>query len=246
MDANLEFHAVLDTFTESLIVAIHRILHHRNIPPPPTTFLTAKRYNLPVQQSRHPDLCKYINDATPAVHRAISSGTVKRISVVIFVQDPPREQFVFDITKLSQRRLAMAGKQTEWEENLPLVDAEEQLRAALSKLRDHCVSLEALDEQGTFRMILKTDEDSMLGSDDGQQWENIPKTGTADNCCRGERTSNSVKIRSVGAGALAFEVWASRPSSNIPSQTQASHGSTTFSSSDIFGTFPSSQTGFVS
>ena len=127
----------------------------------------------------------------------------------------------------------MAGKQTEWEENLPLVDAEEQLRAALSKLRDHCVSLEALDEQGTFRMILKTDEDSMLGSDDGQQWENIPKTGTADDCCRGEHTSNSVKIRSVGAGALAFEVWyelvrtASRPSSNIPGQTQASHGSTT-------------------
>jgi hypothetical protein len=130
------------------------------------------------------------------------------------------------------------------EETCTLLDAEEQLRAVLIKLRDYCVSLEALDEQGTFRMILETDEDSMLGSDDGQQWENIPKTGTAEDCCRGEHASNSVKIRSVEAGALAFEVWyelartASRPSSNIPSQTQASHGSTSSSSSDIYGTFP--------
>jgi hypothetical protein len=38
------------------------------------------------------------------------SGTVKRISVVIFVQDLPREQFVFDITQLSQKRLDTAGK----------------------------------------------------------------------------------------------------------------------------------------
>ena len=31
MDTNQEFHAVLDTFTEFLIVAIHQILHNRNI-----------------------------------------------------------------------------------------------------------------------------------------------------------------------------------------------------------------------
>jgi hypothetical protein len=97
------------------------------------------------------------------------SGTVKRISIIIFVQDLPREQFVFDISQLSQRRLDTAGKQTELEEAFPLVDAEEQLRAVLSMLRHHCVSLEAWDEQGTFRLILETDEDSVLGSDVGQQ-----------------------------------------------------------------------------
>jgi hypothetical protein len=196
---------------------------------------------------RHRGLCDYINHATTAVHRAILSVTVKRISVVIFVQDLPREQFVFDITKLSQRILDMAGKHTELEESVPLVDAEEQLRAVVSKLKDHCVSLEALDEQGTFRMILETDKDSALGSDDGQQWDNIPQTGKSEDCCTGEHASNNVRIWSVEAGALAFEVWyrpvwtASRPSSDIPSQTQASHGSTTSSSSDIYGTFPSSQ-----
>jgi hypothetical protein len=73
------------------------------------------------------------------------SGTVKRISVVIFVQDLPRKQFVFDITQLSQRRLATVGKQPELEETVPPVDAREQLRGAVSMLKDHCISLEALD-----------------------------------------------------------------------------------------------------
>jgi len=125
--------------------------------------ITAQKYCLHVQQSGHPGLCKYINHATSEVHRAILSGTFKRISVVIFVQDLPREQFVIDTTQLSQRRLAIAGKQSESEETSLLVNAEQQLRAFLSKPRDHCVSLEALDEQGTFRMVMDTDKDSALG-----------------------------------------------------------------------------------
>jgi hypothetical protein len=176
---------------------------------------------------------------------------VKRISVVIFVQNLPREKFVFDISRLSQRILDTAGREIQLEESFPLMDAEEKLRAALSKLRDHCVSLDALDAQGTFSMALETDKDPALGSDDRQQWVNAPQTGTAEDRCRGEHASNNVRIRSVEANALAFEVWyepvwtASRLSPNIPSQTQASHGSTTSSSSDIYGTFPSSQTDWV-
>jgi len=243
MDADLEYHAVLHTFTEFLIVAIHQILHERNIYPP-TTFTTTKKYNLPVQQSRHSGLCKYINDATTAVYLAISSGTVTRISVAIFVQDLPREQFVFDVSRLSQRILDTAGREVELEESFPSVDAEQQLRAVLSKLRDHCVSLEALEEQRMFRMILETDKDSALGFDDGQQWENIPQTGKAEDCCTGEHASNNVRIRSVEAGALAFEVWyesartTSRPLSHTPNQSLASNRSTSPSSSDMYGSFP--------
>jgi mitotic spindle assembly checkpoint protein MAD2B len=226
-----------------LIVAIHQILYERNIYPP-TTFITARKYGLPVQQIRHPDLCDYINHKTTAVHRAILSGTVKRISVVIFVQDLPREQFVFDITKLSQRRLAMAGKQTELEEHLPLVDAAEQLRAVLGKLRDHCVALEALDEQGTFRIVMDTDKDSALGAGDILEWKTIPKTGTVENCCSGEHALNNVKIWSVEAGALAFELWYEtartppRPSSHTPNQSLASNRSASPPSSDMYGNFP--------
>ena len=111
---------------------------------------------------RHRGLCDYINHATTAVHRAILSVTVKRILVVIFLQDLPREQFVFDIMKLSQKRLDTAGRQIELEETFLLMDAEQQLRAVLSKLRNHCVPLEALDEQGTFGTIMDADKDSAL------------------------------------------------------------------------------------
>jgi mitotic spindle assembly checkpoint protein MAD2B len=126
MDADPELHAVLDTFTEFLIVAIHQILYDRSIYLP-RTFTAAKIYRLPVQQSRHPGLCAYINHATTVVHDAILGGMIKRILVIIFVQDLPREQFVFDITRLSQKRLDTAGKQIESEENFPLVDAERPL-----------------------------------------------------------------------------------------------------------------------
>jgi mitotic spindle assembly checkpoint protein MAD2B len=243
MDADRESHTVLDTFTEFLIVAIHQILYERSIYLP-RIFTAAKIYRLPVQQIRHPGLCAYINHATTAVHRTILSGTVKRISVVIFVQDLPREQFVFDISRLSQRILDTAGREIELEESFPLVDAEEQLRAALSKLRDHCVSLDALGAQGTFSMALETDKDSALGSDDRQQWANVPQTGTTEDRCRGEHASNNVKIRSVGAGALAFDLWYEtartppRPSSHTPNQSLASSRSTSPSSSDLYGSFP--------
>jgi len=191
-----------------------------------------------------PGLCDYINHTATAVYRAILSGTVKRISVVIFVQDLPCEQFVFDISRLSQRILDTAGREIELEESFPSVDAEEQLRAALSKLRDHCVSLDALGAQGTFRMALETDKDSALGSDDRQQWANVPQTGTTEDRCRGEHASNNVKIRSVGAGALAFDLWYEtartppRPSSHTPNQSLASSRSTSPSSSDLYGSFP--------
>ena len=244
-DADLEFHAVLDSFTELLIVAIHQVLYERKIYPP-TTFITAKIYNLPVQQSRHSGLCLYINDAITAVYLAISSGTAKRISVVICVQDLPREQFIFDVTKLSQRILATAGKQSELEETFPLVDAEEQLRAVLSKLRNYCVSLEALDEYRTFNMVIEPDDASALDPDVRRQWVDMPNIYTEDDLQSREQVSNDVKIWSVKSGVLAFEVWYKSarktllPSSYIPSQLQASNGSTISSPSDVYGTFPSS------
>jgi hypothetical protein len=190
-------------------------------------------------------LCKYINDATTAVHSAISSGTVKRISVVMFVQDLPREQLVFDISRLSQRILDTAGMEIELEERFPLVDAEQQLRGVLSKLRDHCVSLEALREHRTFNTVIETDDDSALDPDVRRQWDNMPNIYTEDSRQSGEQVSNDVKIWSVKAGALAFEVWyesartASPPSSHTPSQPQASDGSTISTPSDTYGTFPS-------
>jgi hypothetical protein len=77
---------------------------------------------------------------------------IKRILVVIFVHES--------------------------EESFLLVDAEEQPRAVLSKLRDHCVSLEALDKRGTLNMAMETDDDSSLDPDVRRQWDDMPNNYT--------------------------------------------------------------------
>ena len=89
----------------------------------------------------------------------------------------------------------MAGKQSELEENLPLVDAEEQLRTVLSNLVNHCASLGALNRRGN--MGLETNGYSSLDPDDRQHWEDILETYTEDNhrlskgkYCRNRRASN--------------------------------------------------------
>jgi hypothetical protein len=90
-------------------------------------------------------------------------------------------------------------------------------------------------------MIIDTDKDSALGADDKLQWETILKTGTTENCCSGEHALNNVKIWSVEAGALAFDLWyelARTPPLSL-SHTPSQDRSTNSSPSDIYGTFSS-------
>jgi mitotic spindle assembly checkpoint protein MAD2B len=60
------YHAVVSAFRDFLTVAIHTILYERDIYPR-TSFLKARKYNYPVRQSRHPKVCKWIQDAVAAV-----------------------------------------------------------------------------------------------------------------------------------------------------------------------------------
>lgn len=60
------YQAVVSAFSEFLTVAIHTILYERNIYPQ-TSFISARKYNYPVKQSRHPKVCKWIQDAVAAV-----------------------------------------------------------------------------------------------------------------------------------------------------------------------------------
>lgn len=60
------YHAVVSAFSDFLTVAIHTILYERNIYPQ-SSFLTARKFNCPVRQSRHPKVCKWIQDAVAAV-----------------------------------------------------------------------------------------------------------------------------------------------------------------------------------
>ncbi len=61
-----EGHNLLTSFNAFLTIAIHNILYYREIYPQ-RTFLSAKAYNLPVHQSRHPKVCSWIQDAVDAV-----------------------------------------------------------------------------------------------------------------------------------------------------------------------------------
>jgi len=60
------YQAIISTFSDFLTVAIHTILYERNIYPS-TSFLSARKYNYPVRQNRHPKVCKWIQDAVAAV-----------------------------------------------------------------------------------------------------------------------------------------------------------------------------------
>ncbi|KAK4211561.1 DNA-binding protein [Rhypophila decipiens] len=77
-----EAHVLLTSFNSFLTVAVHNILFYRNIYPQ-DTFLTAKAFNLPVHQNRHPKVCSWINDAVSAVGEQIAGGNVARVAVVI-------------------------------------------------------------------------------------------------------------------------------------------------------------------
>ncbi|KAL6694147.1 DNA-binding protein [Trichoderma pleuroticola] len=88
---------LLSSFTSFLTIAIHSLLFHRRLYPP-TSFLAARAYNLPVHQSRHPRLCAWIADAVAAITVQLRAGSVRRI--VLAVHSPAsvvRERWVFDV-----------------------------------------------------------------------------------------------------------------------------------------------------
>lgn len=60
------YEAVVSSFSDFLTVCIHLILYERGLYPA-SSFLSARRFNTPVKQSRHPKVCRWINDAVDAV-----------------------------------------------------------------------------------------------------------------------------------------------------------------------------------
>lgn len=92
-------------------------------------------------------------------------------------------------------------------------------------------------------MITEMDEDPTFASDNEQQEKATIKTPTNDKCYTGEHATNMVKIRSVKAGGLAFDLWYEhaqtipRLSAYTPSQPLASDGAPS-SPSDLYGTPP--------
>ncbi|KAK3389377.1 DNA-binding protein [Podospora didyma] len=77
---------LLSSFNQFLTVAIHDILYRRRIYEA-TTFAATRAFNLPVHQSRHPNLCKWIRESVDAVAAQLAGGHVAR--VVLLIEAPP-------------------------------------------------------------------------------------------------------------------------------------------------------------
>lgn len=62
------YDALVTAFLEFLTVAIHLILYERDVYPR-QSFLSARKYDYPVQQNRHPKVCQWITDAVASTLR---------------------------------------------------------------------------------------------------------------------------------------------------------------------------------
>lgn len=239
-DVDPKIYTAIETFVEFLTVAIHQILRERKIYPS-SIFILARKYNLPVHQIRHPGLCAFLNSETAAIRQAILSKSVRRIFVAIFFQGLPREHFVFDTAQMSRPRTTGTTTEGEEFEFLPHVDAEEQMRAGLSKLKDHCALLEPLNHQSTFRIAMDVDEDPASHCYDKEQRNDISPAPAQNECCIEKHAAQTIQIRSVKAGRLAFDMW--YEPAKFPTYTSSQPPPSVMarsSPSDMYGTPPTS------
>ncbi|KAK4980873.1 hypothetical protein LTR66_010317, partial [Elasticomyces elasticus] len=222
-DGPATFTTLITAFTTFLTVAIHTILYERSIYPR-TSFLSARKYNHAVRQSRHPKVCQWIADAVAAVESELLKGTVGRVAVVIFDQsEKPLERFMFDCSRLPvvpagewDTPLVRESKNGERTDILPLVDLEEQLRAAMAKLTVCGTLLRPVPENCSFTVAieLKDEGDAPIGHP--QPWvpvsPGLQKSVHKDAESRG-RTGEDVggvrttPLRNVEAGEMMFEMW---------------------------------------
>ncbi|KAK0311185.1 hypothetical protein LTR01_003179 [Friedmanniomyces endolithicus] len=209
----LTYRTLVAFFTDFLTVAIHTILYERKIYPQ-TSFLSARKYNYAVRQSRHPKVCEWINDATVAVETELLKGTVERVAVVIYTKDlKPRERYVFDVSRfpaVSQADLdtllEREGEDGEVLPAVPLVDIEEQFRATMGKLAGCGAALKPLPDGCTFTVAIELKSEGHAPVSHPQPW--VPVQPDLSNTGSEKHARNVVHpVRAVAAGEMVFESW---------------------------------------
>lgn len=239
--------SLVSHFVTFLSVAIHTILYERLIYPS-DSFLSARKYNFAVRQSRHPKVCRWITDAVAAVEAEMLKGIVSCVSVVIFepVSCKPLERFVFDLRRFpivppGEVNTPLERENTKTEGSSAaraLVDMEEQLRAVMSKIATCNSRLRPIATGCTFTICieLKEDADPPIGHpqpwipsqpdlqrttmERAQDGQSVPmKHGEA---MGGQRT---ISLRAVDAGEMMFEMWIEEGKAKFdPSYTVQSSG----------------------
>lgn len=162
---------LLGSFVNFMTVCVHNILYYRGIYPQ-ASFLTARAYNLPVHQSRHPKVCDWVRDALDAVRAQLVLGAVERLAVVIYDADARvMERWMFDLaafpvwtgvkdSRASFRANDVAAAAEPEDTRLNWVDIDEQLRAAVRRLAYAAEKLAPLPENCTFTIAVELREQS--------------------------------------------------------------------------------------
>ncbi|KAI1614871.1 mitotic spindle assembly checkpoint protein MAD2 [Exophiala viscosa] len=90
--------ALVETVTSFLTIATHHILYLRRLYPP-VSFLSARAYNYPVRQNRHPQVCQWITDAIAAIRDQLEKNTVEKVSLCIYetTSNQVLERWTFDL-----------------------------------------------------------------------------------------------------------------------------------------------------
>lgn len=236
------YKSFIQSFTDFLTVAIHTIIYERNLYDH-DSFLSARKYNFSVRQSRHPQVCTWINDVISAVQVELLKGTVARVVVMIYdcATNHALERFVFDTARFPvvpaaehETPLTRVDEKGETVSVLPAIELEEQLRATMSRLSGCGAALGELPETCTFTIAVELKDDSEPPIRHPQAW--IPVSPELQKTVRGVRDemqithgealggARTVPVRAVTAGEMSFEVWIEEGQAKLDHKTTAPAG----------------------
>ncbi|WWC88379.1 uncharacterized protein L201_003290 [Kwoniella dendrophila CBS 6074] len=157
----LSYKEIADAVISFLEISLHTILYLRSVYPA-STFTRRRAHQVPIYQSRHPQVRSYITNVISSLSPEIYNGKLKRITVVIKgVEDGlPRERMIFDLGYLGELDKLRDGRGTE----VGLIGAPNADELGLM-LRGFLIKLNALDGQlldnkgeTTFAVIIETND----------------------------------------------------------------------------------------
>ncbi|KAH8651604.1 DNA-binding protein, partial [Tricladium varicosporioides] len=210
LNTSLSLHRTLLDF---LTVSIHTLLYTRSLYPL-DTFITARAYNFPVRQNRHPSVCNWVNSTISSISPLLQNNSVARVIFVVYSEDlEVLERYLFDISRFPI--VDSREKMTEFEDasrGLPnIVDIEEQLRATIRRLDYTSSKLAPLPENCTYTVAVELRDEALPPIGHPQPW--VPSDPNLQVGKRGEKLGEDVggvkttPVRLVDSGDFVLEMW---------------------------------------
>ena len=226
--------SLTQTLTSFLTVAFHSILYQRAIYPS-STFILTRAYNFPVRQSRHPLVCRWINDTITHLTPMVLAGSVENVVFVIFnEQAEVMERIIFSLERFpivhpNDAYLEFAARETgEAREDqkalmrgVPQVDVDEQLRATIRMLDYACSRLSPLPDNCSYTVALELRDKAEPPIGNPQPW--IPSEPSLQTGSQHQSQTighdlggvRSVPVRLVEAGEFILDTWIEEGKSKI-------------------------------